>query len=197
MPMNLWNHNVIMGAIASIILGFSLYGYIGLYTTYLKSSLNFSHIDAAAALSYFGLGGLLSFIGGWFGDRYSQRLVTAVAFGLLACVGFSMYNLATSLQAQSFLSFMTGTIGSGFVFVNLLALLQRSVLPTMVGRASGIFLTFLFGAASTAGYLMGALVGAFGWGNAALIELTLFPIIGIIAIVLVNPTQLITVAKKA
>lgn len=33
MPENLWNRNVIMGTIGSIILGYSLYGYIGLYTT--------------------------------------------------------------------------------------------------------------------------------------------------------------------
>jgi MFS family permease len=196
MPTILWNRNVIMGAIGSIILGFSLYGYIGLYTAYLKSSLNFTGVDAAAALSFFGLGGLLSFVGGWCGDRYSQRWVTAVAFGLLACIGFSMYNLATSLHTQSFLSFMTGAIGSGFVFVNLLALLQRSVQPRMLGRASGIFLTSLFGAGTTAGYLMGVLVGALGWGNAALIELTLFPIVGIVAVLMVNPTQLIAVAGK-
>lgn len=195
-PIKLWNRNVIMGAIACIVLGFSLYGYIGLYTTYLKSSLNFAPPDAAAALSFFGLGGLLSFVGGWCGDRYSQRWVTAAAFGLLACIGFSMYNLATSLQTQSFLSFMTGAIGSGCVFVNLLALLQRSVPPSMAGRASGIFLTFLFGAASAAGYLMGALVGALGWGNAALVELTLFPIIGVIAMVAVNPMHLIAIARK-
>jgi MFS family permease len=197
MPTNLWNRNVIMGCIGSIIIGYSLYGYIGLYTTYLKDGLNFSQTDAGAALSFFGLGGLLCFVGGWFGDRYPQRWVTAIAFGLLAVVGYSMYNLATSLQSQSFLSFMTGALGSGFVFVNLLSLLQRSVRPHMVGRASGIFLTSLFGAASTAGYLMGALVGAFGWGRAALIELTLLPIIGIIAMVMVNPKQLIAVAKNA
>jgi hypothetical protein len=44
---------------------------------------------------------------------------------------------------------------------------------------------------------MGALVGGFGWGTAALIELTLFPIVGIIAMVMVDPKQLIPVAKKA
>jgi hypothetical protein len=92
---------------------------------------------------------------------------------------------------------MTGALGSGFVFVNLLSLLQRSVQPTMVGRTSGIFLTALFGAASTAGYLMGALVGGLGWGTAALVELTLFPVIGIIAMVMVNPKQLIPVVKKS
>jgi len=44
---------------------------------------------------------------------------------------------------------------------------------------------------------MGALVGKFGWGNAALIELTLFPVIGTIAMLLVNPKQLIAVKAKA
>lgn len=194
-PAYLWNRNAIMGSIGCIILGYSLYGYIGLYTTYLQGGLHYTPTDAAAALSFFGLGGFLSFVGGWFGDRYPQHWVTAIAFALLAAVGFSMYNLATLLPVQSFLSFMTGALGSGFVFVNLLSLLQRSVRPDMVGRASGIFLTTLFGAASTAGYLMGALVSAFGWGTAAAIELTLFPVIGIIAMAMVNPKQLIPVAK--
>ncbi|HEY1475504.1 MAG TPA: MFS transporter [Pseudolabrys sp.] len=197
MPTKLWNRNVIMGFIGSVIIGYSLYGFVGLYTTFLRDALHFSPMNAGAALSFFGLGGLLSFVGGWFGDRFSQRWVTAVAFGFLAAVGYSMYNLATSQEVQSLLCFLTGVFGSGFVFVNLLSLLQRSVRPQMVGRASGIFTTSLFGAASTAGYLMGILVGQFGWGGAALIELTLFPVIGIIAMVLVNPKQLIQVAKKA
>jgi uncharacterized membrane protein YdcZ (DUF606 family) len=139
----------------------------------------------------------MSFVGGWCGDRFQQRWVTAIAFGLLAVVGYSMYNVATSVSSQSFLCFMTGALGSGFVFVNLLSLLQRSVRPQMVGRASGIFLTSLFGAASTAGYLMGALVGVLGWSGAALVELTLFPVIGMIVMVLIDPKQLIAVTKKA
>jgi predicted MFS family arabinose efflux permease len=197
MPESLWNRNVILGFVGCVILGYSLYGFIGLYTTYLKDVLQFSQGEAAAAFSFFGLGGFVAFLGGWFGDRFQQRWVTAIAFALLAAVGYSMYNLATSLAWQSFLSFMTGALGSGFVFVNLLALMQRSVRPQMVGRASGIFLTSLFGAGSTAGYLMGALVGALGWSGAALVELTLFPVVGIIAMVLIDSKQLMSVGKKA
>jgi MFS family permease len=194
-PANLWNRNVVMGLIGCIILGYSLYGFIGLYTTYLREGLLFSQTDAAAAFSFFGLGGLAAFAGGWFGDRFPQRWVTAVAFGLLAVVGYAMYNWSTSLQSQSILSFLTGALASGFVFVNLLSLLQRSVRPHMVGCASGIFLTSLFGAGSTAGYLLAVLVGAFGWGGAALVELTLFPIVGIIAMAMVDPRQLIAATR--
>jgi MFS family permease len=197
MPAGLWNRNVVMGLIGCVILGYSLYGFIGLYTTYLREGLQFSQVDAAAAFSFFGLGGLLSFAGGWLGDRFPQRWVTAIAFGLLAAVGYAMYNWSTSLQTQSILSFATGALASGVAFVNLLSLLQRSVRPHMVGAASGVFLTSLFGAASTAGYLLGVLVGAFGWGGAALVELTLFPVIGIVAMAMVDPKRLIAVAKKA
>jgi MFS family permease len=196
MPAGLWSRNVVMGGIGCVILGYSLYGFIGLYTTYLREGLLFSPADAAAAFSFFGLGGLMSFAGGWLGDRFPQRFVTAIAFGLLAAVGYAMYNWSTSLQSQSILSFLTGALASGFVFVNLLSLLQRSVRPQLVGSASGIFLTALFGAGSTAGYLLAVLVGAFGWGGAALIELTLFPLVGIIAMALVDPGQLIAVTKK-
>jgi MFS family permease len=195
-PTNLWNRNVLLGFVGCVILGYSLYGFIGLYTTYLREGLLFSQAEAAAAFSFFGLGGLMSFVGGWFGDRFPQRWVTAVAFGLLAIVGYAMYNWSTSLQSQSILSFLTGALASGFVFVNLLSMLQRSVRPQMVGSASGIFLTSLFGSASTAGYLLGVLVGAFGWGGAALIELTLFPIIGIVAMAMIDPAQLIAVTNK-
>jgi len=197
MPTNLWNRNVIMGFIGSVILGYSLYGFLSLYTTYVKEALKYSPLDAAAAFSYFGLGGFCSFIGGWFGDRFPQRWVIAVAFACLAAVGYSMYNGAALLPTQSLLCFLTGALGSGFVFVNLLSLLQRSVRPQMVGRASGIFLTSLFGSASTAGYLMGWLVTKLGWGRAAVVELTLFPVIGIIAMALVNPNRLIAVKSKA
>lgn len=197
MPTNLWNRNVVLAFIGCIILGYCLYGFIGLYTTYLKDALKYSPLDAAAAFSFFGLGGFCSFIGGWFGDRFSQRWVTAAAFAGLAAVGYSMYNVATAPPTQSALCFLTGALGSGFIFVNLLSLLQRSVRPHMVGRASGIFLTSVFGSASTAGYLMGWLVTKLNWGGAALVELTLFPVVGILAMVLIKSEQLIAVKSRA
>jgi MFS family permease len=197
MPTNLWNRNVIMGFTGCVILGFSLYGFMSLYAVFLRDFLKFAGPDIGTAFSYFGFGGLLSFVGGWCGDKFPQRWVIAIAFACLALVGYSMYNLAGTVTTQSMLTFLTGVFGSGFVFVNLLSLLQRSVRPNMVGLASGIFLTSLFGAGSVAGYLMGWLVQTFGWGGAALIELTLLPVIGIIAMALVDPKQLIGAAKKA
>jgi len=196
MPTNLWNHNVIMGFIGCVILGISLYGFLGLYTTFATSMLKFARPDVALAFSFFGLGGIMSFVGGWCGDRFPQRWVIACAYVCFAVVTYSMYNVATAITAQCFLTWCIGCFGSGFVFTNLLSMLQRSVRPSMVGRASGIFIASLFGAASIAGYSMGALVGRFGWGTAALLQLTLLPVIGIIAMSLVDPTKLIVANPK-
>jgi MFS family permease len=197
MPTELWNRNVILAFVGSVICGFSLFGFLSLWSVYARDVLHFSGADIGAAFSFFGFGGLLSFVAGWTADRFRHNIVIAVAFAVLAAVGYSMYNLATTVMVQSLLTFLTGVFGSGFVYTNLLTLLQRSVRPNMVGRASGIFLTSLFGAASVAGYLMGSMVGPLGWGGAAFVELTLFPIIGIIAMLLINTKQLIMVAKKA
>jgi MFS family permease len=196
MPENLWNRNVILGFAAAIITGFSLYGFISLYSTYLIKVLNFPPMSAGLAFSFFGLGGLMSLVGGWCGDRFNQRYVTAIAFACASAVGYVMYNVATSVNAQCFLTFLTGTFCSGFLYLNVCSLLQRSVRPDMVGRASGIFVTSLFLSAAIAGWLFAKLVESFGWGGAAMIELSLFPIIGIIATLLINPAQLITAKPK-
>ena len=196
MPTNLWNRNVILGFIGCVVLGICLYGFLGLYTTFATSVLKFARPDVALAFSFFGLGGIMSFVGGWCGDRFPQRWVIAFAYVCFAITGYCMYNVAVERSAQCFLTWCVGCFGSGFIFTNLLSMLQRSVRPSMVGRASGIFIASLFGAASIAGYSMGALVGSFGWGTAAIIQLTLLPVIGIIAMALVNPSKMIIAKPK-
>jgi MFS family permease len=195
-PANLWNRNVLLGFVAAVINGFGLYGFIGLYTTFAREMLHYSQGNAAAAFSFFGLGGFCSFIGGWCADRFPHRGVIAFAFAAVAAVGYTMYNVAVSFNAQALLCFLTGTFASAFLYVNILSLLQRSVRPQMVGRASGIFLTSLFGASSIAGYVMAWLVVHLGWGRAALVQLTLLQFVGIIAMLLVDPSKLIAVKPK-
>ena len=64
MPTNLWNRNVILGFIGCVVLGICLYGFLGLYTTFATSVLKFARPDVALAFSFFGLGGIMSFVGG-------------------------------------------------------------------------------------------------------------------------------------
>lgn len=196
MPENLWNRNVILCAVAAVITGFSLFGFISLYATYLIQVLKYPPMNAGLAFSFFGLGGIMSLAGGWCGDRFKQYWVIGIAFAGSSIVGYLMYNVVISFKVQCFMAFMTGTFCSGFLYLNVMSLLQRSVRPEMVGRASGIFVTSIYLSAVVAGWMFAKLVALFGWGGAGLIELSLLPIIGIISMVLINPDQLITARPK-
>lgn len=71
-------------------------------------------------------------------------------------------------------SFVGGLLGSGSIFTNKLSLIQLSVQPNLVGRATGIYVASMFTAAAIAGYLFGGMAEAFGWAMAgALLMITL------------------------
>jgi MFS family permease len=196
MPENLWNRNVVLCAVAAVITGFSLFGFISLYATYLIQVLKYPPMNAGLAFSFFGLGGIMSLVGGWCGDRFKQHWVIGIAFAGASVVGYLMYNVVTSFVIQCLMAFMTGTFCSGFLYLNVMSLLQRSVRPEMVGRASGIFVTSIYLSAVVAGWMFAKLVATFGWGGAASIELSVLPLIGIISMALIKPDQLITAKPK-
>ncbi|PLR79797.1 MFS transporter [Bacillus canaveralius] len=180
-PDKLYNRNVLMCAIAAMAVGISIYGYVGLYVKYLTSVLGFEAPTAGFALSLFGIGALMGIPAGWIGDRFNQRYVIIAAFIGAMINGYLLFNWATTPGQHFFLSFLQGTFGSGFLFVNVYSLMQRSVRTEYVGRASGIFISSLYLPSSISGYIFAALVGAVGWGGAGFWELCVFPVVGIIA----------------
>jgi hypothetical protein len=56
----------------------------------------------------------------------------------------------------------------------------------MIGRASGVYVASFYVPAAFAGYLFSALVGATGWGGAAIWQLTVLPLIGVVALLFVD-----------
>src|SRR3546814_16089782 len=69
------------------ICGMSLYGFVGMYPTFLRESLQYSPPSAGFVMSFFGLGALASIGGGWVGDRYSPRVVMVGAFLCQSALG--------------------------------------------------------------------------------------------------------------
>ncbi|HTJ28811.1 MAG TPA: MFS transporter [Candidatus Limnocylindria bacterium] len=178
---SVWNRNVALCVVAAAVVGVSMYGYIGLYPTYLRTELGYSVQTAGVMASMFGLGALVGIPAGWIGDRVSQRWVIIVSFLCAMVVGYSLFHGFPSPLAQGVLSFLQGAVASGFLFVNVYALIQRSAPPQAVATASGLYVTALYLPAALAGYLFASLSKAYGWGNAASIQLVAVVVVGIIA----------------
>lgn len=189
MPEQLLNRNIIIGIITAGVIGLSMYGYLSLYPTFLQEELGFSPSAAGFALSMFGIGAIMGIPAGYIGDRFNQRWVIIAALVGAIITLYLLFFVAQTESLHSVLSFLMGTFASGFLFVNVYSLMQRSVRSTIIGRASGTFVTSLYFPSALSGYLFGFLVGRFDWGGAALLQLMLLPIVAIVAMLFLDTSK--------
>jgi MFS transporter, DHA1 family, inner membrane transport protein len=188
------NRNTIVLAILSILFGLALYGYLGMYPTFLREQLHYAPSDAGRVMSIYGLGVLVSLISGWLGDRFSPRLVLGLGFLLASAVSALMFNGPADFMTQAALSLVLGATFSGTIFVNLAACHVKSVTAHLAGRASGLFVTCVYGSATVAGYVIGWIVSLAGWTIAGNLQLVLLCLAGAVVALLLQPVQM---AKQA
>jgi len=191
MPERFFNRNMIITILTAAAVGLAMFGYIGLYPTFLQQVLGFEPATAGFAASMFGVGALMGIPAGYLGDRLNQRWVIIMALVGVIVVSYLLFNVAKSPFPHYVLSFLFGTFASGFLFVNVYALMQRSVKTTMIGRASGTFITSLYGAAAFSGYVFGFLVGRFDWSGAAAIQLILVSFMAAVAMLFADISKLL------
>jgi MFS family permease len=145
----------------------------------------------------FGLGAMVGLPAGYLSDKLNQRYVLIGALLAGSVIGYLIFNGPTTAGWQYLLSFCEGAVASGFCFVGLYAALQRSVRPQMIGRASGFFVSCFYIPASIAGYLFSALVGAVNWGGAGFWQLSVLPLIGVVAMIFVDTRKLSNAPAKS
>lgn len=186
----LLNRNSVILAVLSIIAGLVLYGFTGLYATFLRESLHYPPKQAGFITGFYGAGALVSIVGGWLGDRFSPRVLLATAFLCIALVGYFCFHHTGSLTAQIMLTAAFGATASGVVFVNLVGYHVKAVRHELASRASGLFVTSFYLAAATAGYVMGQLAGRSGWAHAEFIQVSLLSVLGAGIALALRPTQM-------
>jgi MFS family permease len=169
----LLNFNTAVLTLLSILFGLALYGYLGMYPTFLREQLHFAPADAGRVMTIYGLGVLVSAGSGWLGDRFPAHRVMSVSFLFSAIVCALLFNGPASFPLQAAFSFALGIAFSGTIFVNLAAYHMKSVTADLTGRSSGLFITSLYGSATVAGYAMGWLVRQAGWTVAGSVQLVL------------------------
>ena len=181
----LLNRNTVILTILSVIGGLVLFGFTGMYPTYLREGLHYSPKAAGFVISFYGAGALISIFGGWLGDRFSPRAVLSTAFFCTACLGYLCFHGSETIMPRAILTFAYGAIGSGTIYVNLAAYHVKAVRSSLSSRASGMFVTSLYAAAAGAGYLMGGIASHAGWAFAGEIQISLLSAIaGVLALTL-------------
>lgn len=186
----LHNRNTLILTTLSVIAGLSLYAFTGMYATYLRETLHYTPKAAGFVQSFYGAGALLSIFGGWFGDRFSPRVVLSAAFFCVAALGYLCFHGSPAVAPHVILTFAFGAIGSGTIYVNLAGYHVKAVRSSLSSRASGMFVTSLYAAAASAGYLMGGIATHAGWSTAGALQISLLSAVaGVLALTL-RPDQM-------
>jgi MFS transporter, DHA1 family, inner membrane transport protein len=184
------NWNTVILTVLSVIAGLALYAFTGMYATYLREALQYTPRDAGFVQAFYGAGALLSIFGGWFGDRFSPRVVLSAGFFCVAALGYLCFHGSPAVASRVILTFTFGAIGSGTIYVNLAGYHVKAVRSALSSRASGMFVTSMYAAAASAGYLMGRIATHAGWPAAGALQITLLSAIaGSLALTL-RPDQM-------
>jgi MFS family permease len=189
MPASAYNRNSIAMAVHAVVSGVAIYGFLGLYPTYLITSLHYTAEQAALAMSFLGFGGMLAVLGGWLGDRVNQRNLLILSMLAVSVISVCIYETRAGVGPQCVLAFLMGAFGLGSIYPNTNSAMQRAVRPSQIGRASGLFVTSYYGPAAFSGLLFAALVDAFGWDRAGLLQVTFLPLVGVAALAFVRPSR--------
>jgi predicted MFS family arabinose efflux permease len=185
-----FNRNTALLTLMSVIGGLVIYGYLGMYPTFLRESLHYSSTAAGTVMSAFGIGAMGSLVGGWLGDRWSPRVLLGFAFLCSGGLGYLLFRGSESMKVQMILSFAWGFVASGTIHVNLAGYHVKAVQGGLASRAAGIFVTSLYGSAAVAGYLMGFIAARGGWLRAGEVQLLLLSLVGGALALALRPDQM-------
>jgi DHA1 family inner membrane transport protein len=186
----LLNRNTVILTILSLIHGLSMYGFLGLYPTFLRENLHYSPKDAGTVIGFFGIGALASILGGWLGDRLSPKLVLSGSLLSVAVLGYLFYMPSLSMLTREALTCIYGVMGSAVLYVNLAGYHVKALRRSLSSKGSGMFVTTLYGAAAFGGYLLGALATPYGWLQASEIEMSLMCLIGAALALALRPSEM-------
>jgi predicted MFS family arabinose efflux permease len=186
----LFNRNTLILTVLSIIYGLAVYGFLGLYPTFLRESLHFTPAQAGATLKFFGLGSLLAYFAGVLGDRLSPKIVIVGSSLAVVALGFFLYLPDLSTVSREILVFLYGVAGAAVLYTNLAGAHIKSLRRSLAARGSSMFVTTLYAGAAFGGFLMGDLVKQFEWIQAGRIQISLLTMVGAVLALGLRPSEM-------
>lgn len=189
-PARFLNRNTVLLIVATVAGGLLIYGYLGMYPTFLQEQLGFDVAQKSSIMSIFGLGAVLSVVGGMLGDRFDARKVLPVSFAVGIALAILLFTGPSSYAYQAIFSFCWGAVISGTTYVNLAGYLVKAVRVRHSSKASGLFIASLYIPAAFSGYLVGIVATDLGWAEVGITLLGGTALVGAAVTLLLSPRQM-------
>jgi MFS transporter, DHA1 family, inner membrane transport protein len=174
---SLLNRNTIVFSILSALYGLTVYGFLGLYPTFLRDVVQFTPAEVGAIMPFFGLGTLTSFFAGQLGDRFPTKLILGSASIVLAVLGFFLYLPGLDRGMYQIMALLFGVFGASIVYTNLAGGHLKALRRNLANRGSSMFVSSVYAGGAFGGYMMGSLVTNWGWQVAGQIQISLLSLL--------------------
>jgi predicted MFS family arabinose efflux permease len=186
----IWNARTVTLGIASVCAGVAVFGFSGLYPTYLRSALGFSPQQAAWVMSAIGIGGFFAPVGGWLGDRLGYQKVLIVALPLAALSGgISFTELDRSVTLHAAVAIVFGIAVLSLLYANMSAIIINSLGPARTAQTAGLFIASYYIPAAFAGYTLAQLKEATNWTTAGVAQTAGFALLATILVIVAGTTR--------
>jgi predicted MFS family arabinose efflux permease len=160
---SLMNRNTIVFSVLSALYGLTVYGFLGLYPTFLRDVLKLTPAEVGGIMPFFGLGTLTSFFAGQLGDRFPENrpgrcVARARRLGILPVYPrLEQRNVQTDGPPRRRLRRLDRLCESR-------RRPHQVTPPQLRNKGSSMFISSLYTGGALGGYLMGSLVATWGWG---------------------------------
>ncbi|MQA05610.1 MAG: MFS transporter [Streptosporangiales bacterium] len=185
----LFNRNVVCCSIVTVVSGFAVYGWLGLFPTFLEQARDFTSGEASLASGVFGIGALFSIFLGMIADRWDQKRFNMIGLVGLMLVGGLTFTAPIGVPAAMALAVLMGVCLTGILYTNTNSLMQRSVPAHRVSTVVGVFVAGFFIPASVAGYFFATVQQYTNWATAGLVQMVAIPAIGLVAMMFVRKPE--------
>jgi MFS transporter, DHA1 family, inner membrane transport protein len=186
---SLLNRNTIIFSILSVLYGLTVYGYIGLYPTFLRDVLQLTPAQVGGIMPFFGLGSLTAFFAGQVGDRYPTKIVLSVGLLVLVVLGYFLYLPGLSLVMYKSMALLVGIFGAAIVYTNLTGGHIKALRRSLANKGSSMFISSVYAGGALGGLVMGTLVESWGWERAGQIQMSLLALISLLLVLGLRPSE--------
>jgi predicted MFS family arabinose efflux permease len=184
------NRNTVIFSVLSALYGLTVYGFLGLYPTFLRDVMKFSPAEVGGIMPFFGLGSLMAFFGGQLGDRFSTKVVVSTSSLVLVVLGFFLYQPDLTPGMYKLMALGVGIFGAAIVYTNLAGGHLKALRRSLASKGSSMFVSSVYAGGALGGYLMGVLVSNWGWVVAGQIQISLVSLIAAILVFGVRTSDL-------
>lgn len=182
----LFNRNTTLTFMSIFFFGIGLFGFLGYFSHYMLSGLNYSDSMAALASSMLGIGGLiLTLPSGYITDVWSKKYTLVLLFVILAVSSYGVFALHQSYFLMLIFAILYGGGYNGLIN-SVSAAAQEWADPRDLGHVSGATFSFYSGGGIIGGPLFGLLLPFSGFSTAGMLSVTLFMLLGLVCALLLK-----------